>query len=102
MPTIPMLTGTTITVRGVTAEVRVDGAEKGIERGSGPWRRVVYQCDYSQSDEFCDGLVGSTTNAGGPGGVLTFPGPHQTPMYRGRSGRGGTGTARPTRQADYL
>jgi hypothetical protein len=79
MPIIPMVPGTTIQVNGITCEVLADGASKGIEDGSGPWREVIYQCNYSDSDNLCDSLKGIGGVVGGAGGARIRPLAHAYP-----------------------
>jgi hypothetical protein len=79
MPIIPIQTGVTITVNGVNARVVADGASKGIEEGSGPWREVIYEVNYAESDTFCDSLKGIGGVVGGAGGARIRPLAHRYP-----------------------
>lgn len=71
-----LLPGSEITVGGVVARVAIDGFSKGIERGKGPWREVVYRVAWDDSDAFMDALMGLSTSVGGR---LIWPVPHSYP-----------------------
>jgi hypothetical protein len=79
MPIIPMQPGVTISVNGIVCQIIADGASKGIEDGSGPYREVVYQCNYSDSDNLCDSLKGIGGVVGGAGGARIRPLAHGYP-----------------------
>lgn len=74
MPTLP-----TITVNGITANIFADGKRKGITTGGGPWRVVVYQVAWDDSDNFMDALMGINVPAP-PGGSIIFPQNHRYPL----------------------
>jgi len=71
--------GSEVVVGGITALVRIDGYEKGIIAGQGPWRKIKYRVAWDDSDAFCDALMGLTTYTGGVGGPITWPIPHAYP-----------------------
>lgn len=71
--------GSEVVVGGITALVRIDGYEKGIIAGQGPWRKIKYRVDWDDSDTFMDGLMGLTTYTGGVGGFVYWPIPHAYP-----------------------
>jgi hypothetical protein len=60
----------------------IEGFQKGIDQGKGPFYRVIYKIDdWSKSDAFCNALMG-TASMTGPitGGTVTRNSPHQHPL----------------------
>jgi len=78
MPDGLSLDGTILTVGGIDAKVLVDGYEKGIVPGEGPWRKVRYEVAWSDSDNFMDALLGINVGAA-PGALIIYPIPHAYP-----------------------
>lgn len=70
---------TTVTVGGIDAGVFCDGYRKGNDNsGNGPWREVIYDVAWGDSDDFMDALMGINTPVVS-GGTVVFPIPHQYP-----------------------
>jgi hypothetical protein len=91
---------TTITIGGVTASIHSDGARKGEALQGGPWREVVYDVPWDQSDDFIDGLFGGGIKiTGGVGGTIARGKPHQYPgnaiLYCVAAEAEGIGVAQP-------
>ena len=73
--TIPAVGGGT-----VSARIFIDGFKKGEGLREPPWREVIYQVAWDQSDLFMDSLLGgNTTTVVMPGATYTRTTPHQYP-----------------------
>jgi hypothetical protein len=71
---------TTITIGGVTASIFAEGYRKGEALQGGPWREILYDVPWDQSDDFIDGLFGGGIKiTGGVGGTIARGKPHQYP-----------------------
>lgn len=54
---MPLAPGSVFNVQGIDFQVLVDGYSKGIG-ANGPWRKVRIQCDWNDSDNLHDALMG--------------------------------------------
>jgi hypothetical protein len=72
--------GSEWTIGGITCKVVVDGYKKGNSSlGGGPWRDIIYQCPWDDSDAVMDALLDVASYAGGPGGAIAYPSPYRYP-----------------------
>lgn len=78
MPACPA--GSLWTIGGIECRVVVDGVAKGNSSlGGGPWRDIIYQCAWDDSDTVMDALLDVASYSGGPGGAIAYPSPYRYP-----------------------
>lgn len=68
-----------IDINGYQVIIMADGYEKGVEPGRGPWRKIVYNVAWDESDVFIDSLLGISMVGMPMGGTFNPPQPHRYP-----------------------